>query len=389
MKNPLRKALFLATASTAGLLAACGGGTSSDLGYGTLSVNLTDAPACGFDQVNVTVSKVRAHKISEAGAADSAWSEIVLSPARKIDLLALNNGILDKLGETSLPAGAYTQLRLVLEPNGGATPMANSVVPTGGVETALVTPSGTQSGIKLNGAFDVAEGASTELTLDFDACKSIVTRGNGSFGLKPVISIIPMASSGTISGFIDPAVAASAKPVVSAQVDGVVVKSTVPAASGEFSLAPLVAGTYNVVLTADAYASDVIGAVPVSAKGNTLLSTSASPLTMESSTENTVSGKVLPIEAESAVRATQTFAAGATVTIKYQNVDVTTGGYSMSLPLAAPRYAQYGTLPVTFTAHPALAAKYAIEASALTYQVQSVAADVAPGAVVQDFTLVK
>src|SRR5678816_1331061 len=130
------------------LIAACGGG--SDYGsvpapavsMGTLRVALTDAPACGFDHVYVTVERVRVHKTSTANDNDAGWSEIVLNPAQRIDLLGLTNGVLAELGQTSLAAGQYTQVRLVLSPNGGGA-LANSVVPTGGVETALDTPSAT------------------------------------------------------------------------------------------------------------------------------------------------------------------------------------------------------------------------------------------------------
>ncbi|MGH8809778.1 MAG: DUF4382 domain-containing protein, partial [Noviherbaspirillum sp.] len=202
----------------------------------------TDAPACGFDQVNVTVSKVRAHQSGTANENDAGWSEIALNPARKINLLNLSNGVLDALGQTTLPAGHYTQIRLVLSPNGGNTPLANSVVPSGGAETALVTPSGIQSGIKLTNEFEVAANSTTDLVLDFDACKSIVTRGNGSYGLKPVIGVTLGATSGAIVGVVDPAVVSS-NAVVTAQVNGVVVKSTVPASTGAFSLSPLTAAT--------------------------------------------------------------------------------------------------------------------------------------------------
>ena len=141
------------------LLAGCGGGGGGSGGSatGTLSVSLTDAPACGFDAVNVTVIKVRVHQSSSASDTDAGWTDITLNPARKINLLNLTNGVLDKLGETPLSAGHYTQLRLVLDPN-TAVGLANSVVPTGGAETALVTPSAVQSGIKLVNEFDVASG---------------------------------------------------------------------------------------------------------------------------------------------------------------------------------------------------------------------------------------
>jgi hypothetical protein len=57
-------------ALVAAALTACGGG-GGDPGapvntMGTLRVSLTDAPACGFDHVYVTVEKVRVHSNAAA-----------------------------------------------------------------------------------------------------------------------------------------------------------------------------------------------------------------------------------------------------------------------------------------------------------------------------------
>src|SRR4051812_38668135 len=103
------------TACTAAVLAACGGGGGgSDGGRGTLRMALTDAPSCGYDHVWVTVEKIRVNQSSTAGDSDSGWSDMTLSPARRIDLLSLTNGVLEELGSMPLTAGHYNQIRLVL-----------------------------------------------------------------------------------------------------------------------------------------------------------------------------------------------------------------------------------------------------------------------------------
>lgn len=386
--NRQKTPIALAGFTAAVLLAACGGGGgggSTDSTAGTLKVSLTDAPACGFDNVFVTVSKVRVHKSDDAAETDGGWSEIVLATPRKIDLLSLVNGKLDDLGQTTLPVGTYNQMRLVLVPNTGGT-MANSVVPSNGTERPLDTPSGVQSGIKLNGTFEVKEGATTEIALDFDACKSIVSRGNGSFGLKPVIRMIPVAVSGAINGYVDKTVVGA---VVSAQANGVVLRSTAPDANGYFSLAPLEAGSYAVVITGGSRSTEVVGAVPVTASGATALSTSAQPLLTTVSTFGMVKGSLLPAQAEATASAYQALSGGPTVEVAYRAAD-SEGRYELSLPLAAPRYGQYSaTLPISFTTQGPLAGKYAVRATAAGYQSQTIDIDLGAIDLTRDITLVR
>src|SRR6185503_5966153 len=109
-----RRRLAAACSAAAVALAACGGGggASEPGGTGTMRVALTDAPACGYDAVNVTIERVRVHQSSSAGDHDTGWSDLVVSPRRRVNLLALTNGVLEELGEMPLPSGRYTQMRL-------------------------------------------------------------------------------------------------------------------------------------------------------------------------------------------------------------------------------------------------------------------------------------
>ena len=393
MKNNLARLGFAtSTLFAAAALVACGGGGGSSPApapaplptptMGTLSASLTDAPACGFDAVNVTVAKVRVHTSGSASDTESGWTDITLNPARKINLLNLTNGTLDLLGTTSLAAGRYNQVRLVLDPNTGSA-MANSVVPTGTTaEQSLDTPSAVSSGLKLQGDFDVVAGQRTDIVIDFDACRSVLTKGNGKYALKPVVKLIPAALNG-ISGVIAPALLTS-KVSLSAQQNGIIIASTVPnATTGAFSLARLPVGNYDVVITADGRAASVIGAVPVaSATSTVVVSTTAAPLTLAPSVSGSIAGtvKLTPVSATEAayVSARQSFAAGPTVTIKYAGADLATGAYSLAnLPLAAPSYAAYSaTLPLAFA--PALSVtpgigKYNVSASATGYSTKAVA----------------
>lgn len=384
-KNHTQIGLIAGAALAAAALVACGGGGGSATptpSSGTLRVSLTDAPACGFDAVNVTVSKVRVHQSSSASDTDSGWSDITLSPARKINLLTLTNGVLDALGQTALPAGKYTQVRLVLDANTG-TGMANTVVPTGTTtETTLETPSAVQSGIKLVNEFDVTAGQQVDLVLDFDACKSVLTKGSGKYALKPVIKVVPTAVNG-INGFISPTLLSS-NVTVSAQQNGAIVSSTSPnATTGEFFLSRLAPGNYDVVVTANGRAASVIGAVPVAtATSTTSLSTTAAPITLVASPTGSIAGTVTMTPASTTeaayVAAKQSFASGPTVVVKYAGADLATGAYTLAnLPVDAPQYAAYSaTLPLVFAANTTTTpgtGKYAVSASATGYAVKTTA----------------
>jgi hypothetical protein len=352
----LLTALAAALAASA-IVAACGGGSSGGavaiMEGGTLRLALTDTPACGYNAVFVTVEKVRVHQSSTASESDAGWSEIVLSPAKRVDLLSLTNGVLEELGQTPLQAGKYTQLRLVLAANNSTTPLANSVIPTGGTETPLTTPSGQQSGLKLNIDIEVEPGKLADFVLDFDACRSVIKRGNsGQYNLKPVLSVVPRVSTAVI-GFVPVALVASSTSV-SAQVNGVPVKRTTPDASGMFVLGPLADGIYDIVVSAAGRATATVTGVPASSTADTVLNSDAEPIDPPASAEHTASGTVtiapVPTTIDAVVVARKAYTDGVVVEVAGGPVDGLTGAFSFTLPSAAPVKAAYVTSggPLTF-----------------------------------------
>jgi hypothetical protein len=355
-------------------------------------MSMTDAPACGFDKVYVTVNKVRVNQSSTATDTDSGWTDITLASPQKIDLLSLQNGIMTSLGQATLTAGHYSQIRLVLGSNTSGS-IANSVVVTGSsTETPIDTPSAIQSGIKLTNEFDVAAGSTTDLVLDFDACKSIVSKGNsGGYLLKPVITVTPKAVSGSITGYVTPGLT---KAVVTAQQNGVVVKSTTPDSTGAFTLSPVPTSTtpYVVVVTSDAHATAAITGVTVSTGTTATVSTSTSPINPPTSAMGTISGTVQPTTALANVRATQSLGASGSGTIEVgsQAADATTGAYSLSLPVGSISLGAYTTtLPITFSTTTTLitAGKYTAEASATGYTTQTADIDISGTNATKNFTL--
>ncbi|EMN1929922.1 DUF4382 domain-containing protein [Burkholderia ambifaria] len=352
-------------------LAGCGGGDDGGVQSGTLHVAMTDAPSCGFDHIYVTVSQVRVNANTNASDNDAGWSTITLATPRKIDLLSLTNGVLADIGQTALPAGQYQQIRLVLAPNQGNS-LANSVVPTGTTtEQALATPSATQSGYKIIQPFTVQANTLVDLVLDFNACKSIVQRGNNTYALKPVVTAIPTVVSGAISGYVAPAEAGA---TVYAEQGGKVVRGTVADSTGKFVLSPLIQsstqGNYDVVIVQNNFASGIVRTVPVVVNTTTAVSASNAPITLPASTMSSVSGTVTA-SADALVRALQTVDARA-YEITSINANMDTGAYALNVPTAAPIVGTYsGSLPVALAASPAAAAQYTIEADAASGATQS------------------
>ena len=353
------------------ILAGCGGGDDGGgTQTGTLHVAMTDAPSCGFDHVYITVSQVRVNANANAADNDAGWSTVSLATPQKIDLLSLTNGVLADLGQTALPAGQYQQVRLVLAQNQGNN-LANSVVPTGGTEQALATPSATQSGYKIIHPFTVQPNTLVDLVLDFNACKSIVQRGNGSYALKPVVTAVPTVVSGAISGYV---ASAEAGATVYAEQGGKVVRGTVADSTGKFVLSPLIQsstqGNYDVVIVQNNFASGIVRSVPVVVNTTTAVSASTAPITLPASTTSTVSGAVTA-SANAFVRALQTIDANA-YEITSINANLDTGAYALNVPTAAPIVGTYsGSLPVALAASPAAAAQYTIEADAASGATQS------------------
>jgi hypothetical protein len=169
---------------------ACDNSPSSPSGQSArFNLRITDSPFSDARAVLVTFSAVSAHRT------DSDWTTVPFADggtSRTCDLKKLENSE-DVLGTGPLPAGDYTQVRLVVQsarlyfdnPAAGPACAATIAAPAGKMADLRI-PSGE---VKLNRGFKLAADATTSMLLDFDGDRSIHQTGNGTYLMSPVIGI--------------------------------------------------------------------------------------------------------------------------------------------------------------------------------------------------------
>ncbi|HVW96251.1 MAG TPA: DUF4382 domain-containing protein [Mucilaginibacter sp.] len=191
-----------------------------------VSVKMTDAPGA-YDAVILNVKQVV--------VVTSGGKKTLDIGGGPINILHFMLGRDTLLADADIPAGSLQQIRLVLDNSG------NKVV-VNGSSYDLTTPSGQESGVKLNVQEDLKAGIAYTFLLDFDAAQSIVLTGNGKYILKPVIRAYSQAVSGAITGTVSPAESA---PKVFA-IMGTDTVGAVTDATGKYYFSGMTAGSYKV-----------------------------------------------------------------------------------------------------------------------------------------------
>lgn len=202
--------------------------TASNYPY---AVRMTDAPG-PYQEVNVDLIGVE--------VTGNGGETVMLNVKKGIyNLLDLTNGKSTLIATDTLQISKVAQIRLILGTN-------NTVV-VDNVSYPLSTPSAEQSGLKLQVHQTLEQGILYSVLLDFDANKSVVNTGNGTYKLKPVVRTIEAAISGNIKGKITPVGSLAVVTAVDALTN--LSYSTNVSATGEFLVMGLPSGTYNVTIT--------------------------------------------------------------------------------------------------------------------------------------------
>lgn len=143
-----------------------------------LNIFLTDGPG-DFQQVNIDLEQIQ---IKTKDSTVQGWVDLNTNQGI-YDLLQYQAGDDTLLVNDTLPPGQILELRLILGDSN--TVMVDSVI------YPLFTPSAQQSGLKIKLQKAMVSDSLTNVTLDFDAEKSVVETGNQRYLLKPVIKALP------------------------------------------------------------------------------------------------------------------------------------------------------------------------------------------------------
>jgi hypothetical protein len=165
-----------------------------------VSVRLTDAPG-DLASASVEIVEVYLQSGADDGAGDGRVS--LFSGSRTFDLLDLQNGVTEELSEVLVPAGSYSQLRLVV---GDATITTESGATYSTEDNTLLCPSCAQSGFKINlpgGTVDL-ENDTHILLIDFDVAQSFghAAGQSGRWVMHPVMTATELETSGVIDGSV-------------------------------------------------------------------------------------------------------------------------------------------------------------------------------------------
>jgi hypothetical protein len=167
---------------------------STPVGQSTLIIAIKDAPKTpdigNISALILNISEVSVHQsnqtvdnteeemtATESEDTSTAGWFVVVNETQSVDLIPLTN-VNQVLGQKTLDAGNYTQIRLKID---------NGTITIDDVPHPLIVPSAM---LKLNRGFVLVPDQTLKLTLDFDVEKSVIQTGADQYKLKPVIAVL-------------------------------------------------------------------------------------------------------------------------------------------------------------------------------------------------------
>lgn len=362
----------------ASLMAGCGGGGESGSAAttptGVVNVTLTDGPGDDYDHVWITVKAISFHTDSNIAwnRNDASWQTTTLPEPVTLDMASLTNGALNQVFTgMNLPVGSYRQIRLFLA--GFDDPLTSSAnaaalvyndqidyTDASGVHHVPLEIAYPTQGIQLNGNFDVTEGSTLNLAVDFDLEHDLARFKHGTefhFTMKPNLRYFDLNQSGAIIGQVDPAQLCKASLSVSCAYNLIVkaeilsadgtrhfdTRGTTLKSDGSFALYPLPSGaSYDVLIRGRNTETMLIKGVVVPAgstpsSGAAVLSTAATPIQLSLNSSEYFANFSSPLSPTSGYAVFQQTLPGATEVpyeVRWRNTNPFTGLLEGAVALA-------------------------------------------------------
>lgn len=160
-------------------------------GKGTAGVKVTDA---AVDAQNISGVYLSVAEVQAIGESETKTLTVFDEP-QIFNLMDYQNGSTYELGEGEIDAGIYSEIRLITDGNSYVSFDDGSTEP-------LNIPSGTSSGYKIKGDYQISANNRTDLVIDVDLRKAFVMTGEGSYKLRPTARLINEEGTATITGTI-------------------------------------------------------------------------------------------------------------------------------------------------------------------------------------------
>lgn len=224
---------------------------------GAARLEATDAAVDAQNITGVFLSVEEAQFVANGQIENS----IAYESPKIFNLMDYQNGSTFAMGEATLNAGTYDQVRLILSSSTQAF-----VEFTDGSTEEIDVPSGSTSGYKINGEFEVLANGISNVIIDVDLRKALVQEGNGNFRLRPTARLTSRENTGMIRGELDENQQSADRIVVFAYAEGTfndsemnepaqgssrfegAINSATADANGNFTLAFMPEGDYELIV---------------------------------------------------------------------------------------------------------------------------------------------
>jgi hypothetical protein len=183
------------------------------LGFPASKVLLTDDPFpySRVARVDLYIVSVSGSLNADTNATDGGGVAPLANPNRRINVLALQNGLFDDLGIATVPTGAITAIRLVIDTDSSSITLKDGRVLTGTSTPGIHWQSSAGRPV-LNALINesiVVRDTGAVIVIDYDVGKAFITpqeitpgSTDSGFVFSPVFRAVDAVRSGAIAGVV-------------------------------------------------------------------------------------------------------------------------------------------------------------------------------------------